>query len=144
MNYLKIYPLSNKLSSYVKVFFISISFAQTACANDTYFYQNNIQKYLTQEFRDVAGSDPKIDYYLTDKNQLLGVSNKLIVKLKNNINIQKYLDEYGVTLVKKVAENTYLLQVSSKSLTLKIANRLHEKQDVEYAHPDFIKQRMKR
>lgn len=144
VNYLKTCQLNNKLNNLLKVFFISISLVQTACASDTYYYQNNNQKYITPAFNVANRSNPKIDYYLTDNNQLIGVSNKLIIKLNDNTSIQKYLDEYGLILVKKITENTFLLQTSNKNLTLEIANRLHEKQDVEYAHPDFIKRRIKR
>jgi len=46
--------------------------------------------------------------------------------------------------VKKISKNLYLFKSSSKSVTIDITNRLSEKQDVQYAQPDFIKKIIKR
>ncbi|MEA3371687.1 MAG: hypothetical protein U9Q40_10140, partial [Campylobacterota bacterium] len=75
---------------------------------------------------------------------VLGVSDRLILKLKNPQNLKEYLLEFDLKIERSLSENIYLLQVSDKKLTLEISNRLSEKEDVEYAHPDFIKQRKKR
>jgi hypothetical protein len=132
------------MNNFSKVCFISISLVQIAYASDIYYYQNNSQKYLAAVIDSINRNNSKINYYLTGKNKLLGVTDKLIIKLKSEIYIQQYLDEYDLIIVKKITKNTFLLQTKNKDLTLKIANQLHEKQDVEYAHPDFIKKRVER
>jgi hypothetical protein len=90
-----------------------ILFSQTACANNTYYYQNNHQEYITPAFNSANRSNPKIDYYLTENNQLLGVSDKLIIKLNDGVDIQKYLNKFGLILVREISKNTFLLQTSN-------------------------------
>ena len=55
---------------------------------------------------------------------VVGITNRLIVKIKN--------------------ENLYLLQTKNKYLTLITSNKLTQKEDIEYAHPDFIKKKVLR
>ena len=70
-----------------KIAVLFIVFIQTACASNTYYYQNNNQKYLTPTVNSISRGNSKVSYYLTDKNQLLGVSDMLIIKLNDEVNI---------------------------------------------------------
>lgn len=111
-------------------------------ANNNYYYKSK-QRIPLQEEGTISSST--IDYYITDKNILLGITEKLIVKLSiTSEGVDKYLQEFNLTLEKSLGKNLYLLKTIDKSLTIDIANQLHEKEDVQYAHPDFIKQRLRR
>jgi hypothetical protein len=89
-------------------------------------------------------SNAEFDYYEDDKKIVLGVSNKLIVKLAQSQNLQDYLVEFNATVVKTLGEGLYLLEVTDKSQALGVANRLSEKEDVLFAHPDFLKRMVPR
>ena len=92
----------------------------------------------------MSRSNSSIDYYSTEKGITIGVTDKLIVKLKNDSSLGKYLNEFNLVLEKVLGKNIYLLRVNNKNLTIDTSNRLAEKKDVLYAHPDFIKKRMRR
>ncbi|MDO8454304.1 MAG: hypothetical protein Q7S59_07020 [Sulfurimonas sp.] len=118
---------------------------QYGSADDTYYYKNNHQVAITKipitnSYRDSS----TIDYYKTDNGVTLGVTNKIIVKIASESDIKKYLNAFNLTIEKELGKNLYLLKAENKSLTLDISNRLSEKEDVEYAHPDFIKKRVSR
>ncbi len=117
-------------------------FVQSGCASDNY-YRNNVKVSITP-ISSISGSNSNVDYYQNEKGIVLGVSNKLLVKLKDSASLANYLDEFNLTLEKTLGKNLYLLKSSDKNLTIDIANRLNEKDDVEYSHPDFIKKRMRR
>lgn len=126
-----------------KITSVLILLIQLGCASDNYYYKNN-QKVSIKPSTSVLRSDVGIDYYQNDKGILLGVTDKLIVKLKNSNNLKKYLVEFNLIMEKTLGKNLYLLKAQEKSLTIDISNRLSEKEDVVYAHPDFIKQRVRR
>lgn len=118
-------------------------FIQFGCANDNYYYNNNKKTTLTKS-SSMSRNASGIDYYQNDNGTDLGVTDKLIVKLKDVKNLKNYLVEFNLIEEKKMMENLYLLKASSKKFTIDIANRLNEKDDVEYSHPDFIKKRLGR
>lgn len=112
-------------------------------ANDLYYYKNGVKE-LLYPLSSVTRASNKIDYYENEKGNRLGVSNKIIIKMTNSTNLQSYLLDYSLTLEKSLGDNLYLLQTEDKTKTIDLANKLHEKVDVEYAHPDFFKKRILR
>ncbi len=80
-----------------------------------------------------------VDFYKTKHGRVLGVTDKLIVSVKNTSNLDDFLLDYNLILVKKLDKNLYLLQTNDKSETIKISNFLHENKNVIYAEPNFVK-----
>jgi len=71
-------------------------------------------------------------------------TNNIIIKLSNEKNLNSYLSEFDIEFDKKLGSNIYLLKVKNRELLLDIADKLNQKQDVFYAHPDYIKQMIPR
>ncbi|MDQ7044268.1 MAG: hypothetical protein Q9M34_12160 [Sulfurimonas sp.] len=116
---------------------------QYAYANDNYYYQNN-KKVLLSPYNSTLRSNIDIDYYQNDAGIVLGVRDRLIVKIKDSKNLAQLLSEFNLTIQKTLSKELYLLKVPNKNLTIDIANRLSEQEYIEYAHPDFTKRRMSR
>lgn len=120
-----------------------VSLLSLAVASDVYYYKSGVKTTLyplSQSSRGVTN----IDYYENEQGRVLGVSNRIIVKMQSDTNLQNYLLEYNLTLKSSFGNSLYLLQTSDKNITIKIANLLNEKADIEYAHPDFFKKRVLR
>ncbi len=120
----------------VIIFFMLL--AHYAYANDNYYYQNNKKIEITA-YVFALNNNLNATFYENEKGIRLGISNKLLVKLKTNTNINKYLKEFNLILEKTLGTRLYLLKSKNKKLTLDISNRLNEKDDVEFAHPDFLR-----
>lgn len=116
---------------------------QYGCASDNYYYNNN-QKITITPDNSMLRSNTNTDYYQNNKGIVLGVTDKLIVKLKDDKDLKQILNEFTLTVEKVLSENLYLLKTANKNVTIDISNRLSEKEYIEYAHPDFIKKRMRR
>lgn len=127
----------------LKTIFLTILLITQVVVADDYYYKNNKRITLTST-SSMSKNSSNIDYYQTEEGIIVGVTTNLIVKLKDGNNLDNYLNEFNLTLVKTLSNNLYLLRSENKSLTLDISNRLSEKDDVGYAHPDFIKQRIRR
>lgn len=120
-----------------------IVFAELLSASEQYYYQDN-QKIILAPYHDRFTQRSDVDYYKNSKNLILGVTDKLIIKTRGDIDIVKYLDTFKLIVLKKLDTTIYLLKTQNKSLTIDIANKLNEYEDVIYAHPDFIKKRVLR
>ena len=116
---------------------------QYGCASDTYYYQNN-KKVNLIPIKPLSRDMSHIDYYKNNNGIVLGVTDKLLVKLKDKTYLENILKEYHLIFVKKIDKNLYLLKTRDKNLTIKTSNMLIKKDFVEYAHPDFIKKLHKR
>lgn len=116
---------------------------QSGCASDNYYYQGKERVYLSP-IDSIARSRSSIDYYQNERGTVLGVSDKLIVKLKDAKNLGIYLKEFNLKLDKKLGDNLYLLKTADKNLTINISNALNEKIDIKYSQPDFIKKNIRR
>ncbi len=126
-----------------KFIIISILLTQFLNAADNYYYKNGKVAILTP-LNSTMRSLENIDYYQNERGVVFGVKNTLLLKLEDEQNLQNYLNEFDLTVKKSLDKHLYLLQTIDKSLTIDIANRLSEKEDVAYAHPDFIKKRVRR
>ncbi len=126
-----------------KIIIISLLLTQFINAADNYFYRDGKAALLTP-LNSTMRSLQNIDYYQNERGVILGVKDTLLFKLQDDKNLQNYLNEFNLSIVKSLDKNLYLLKTIDKSLTINIANRLSEKEDVKYAHPNFIKKRVKR
>lgn len=111
---------------------------QVAFASDKYYFENN-KKVMLTPIKNISRSIKKIDYYKNENGVTLGATNKLILKLKDDSNLQKYLNDYNLTIKSKLGKNLYLLKTENNNLAIDTANALKQKEDVLYSHPDFIK-----
>lgn len=106
----------------------------------SYYYNNHKKITLTplqnsQSSENRSVSNPNGILYFQSDSKVLGVSDEIILKC---LDIDKILSSYDVTLVKQISKEIYLVKVKQSSLTLEMANKLYEDQDVVYAHPNFI------
>jgi len=122
---------------------IIISILQLSSASDNFYYQNNKKVYLTP-YNSSLRSNPTINYYQNEKGIVLGITDKLIVKTKDDISIDNLLTKFNLSIEKNLGKNLYVLKAADKNLTIDIANQLNQDDNIEYAQPDFIKKRFSR
>mgnify|MGYP000113340547 CR=1 FL=1 len=122
---------------------IIISILQLSSASDNFYYQNNKKVYLTP-YNSSLRSNPAINYYQNEKGLIVGITDKLIVKTKDNVSIDDLLCKFNLSIEKNLGKNLYVLKAADKNLTIERANQLHQNENIEYAQPDFIKKRFSR
>jgi len=122
---------------------ILILLTQYGCASNIYYYQNNKKVSLTP-IKSLSRNISNMDYYKNSNGIVLGVTDRLLIKLKNKNYLENILKRYNLILIRKIDKNLYLLKTQDKNLTIQISNTLTKKDFIEYAHPDFIKKFYKR
>jgi len=127
----------------LSLFFIILSLY---AAEGSFYYENGKKISLKPVSSPLRTLNEKsgIDYYQTQRGIVVGVSDKLLVKLQDKSQLQALLKEFNLVMLKAYNNNIFLLQTPSKNKTITIANELHQKENVLFAHPDFLKQSMKR
>ena len=126
-----------------KYIVLLLVFLQLGCASDTYYFNNN-KKVTLKAVDTISRSVTSLNYYKNEKGTLLGVGNTLIIKVINDDNLDTYLNDFELTLLSSLGTYIYLLETKNKDLTLAISNSLHEKEDVLYSHPNFLRKKIKR
>ncbi len=111
------------------------------CYAENIFYYKGDKKVtlIPVERDDFANVVYDVDYYKTEAGIILGVTDKLIVKLKDSNMLDNFLFEYNLSLIENLYGSVYLFRTTDKSETIKISNLLHEDENVVYAKPDFRK-----
>lgn len=120
-----------------------VAIVTSGCANSTYYYQGGEKKSLTP-IPTQERSNQNIDFYKTQDDEKVGVSDTLMVKFYSTRNLDYYIDMYDLQIVNKITQDIYVFRVKSKSLTIQTANSLSEKKDVKFAQPDFLRKRVNR
>lgn len=115
-------------------------------AQELFYYQNNKKVSLTPLEEEnsplrATSSASSHDYYLNEKQHIVGVDTTVLVKTKH---IDYVLQSYELTLLQDLGNDLYLLQTTKKSQTLPIANTLSQDAKVLFAHPNFSRQVQKR
>lgn len=126
-----------------KIITILILLTTWSYADEIYYYQSGKKIQLTP-IQPLFRTLSKRDYYTNSSGTLLGVSDRLLVKLQDRSYLKNILQEYKLTLLKEIDANLFLCKTQDKNLTIQIANTLTKKDFVKYAHPDFMKKLYRR
>ncbi len=128
---------------------LSVSAFSAVNAQDNYYYHENQRVSLTPvpKIARSLGSieeDDGVDYYLTEQGHQVGIYHKILLKIHKDSDLLLLLAPYDVTVEEQLSPQLYLIVVPSNDLAIDLSNRLSESPEVEYAHPDFIKNRVAR
>lgn len=79
-------------------------------------------------------------YFLVGDNELLGLSNELIVTTTDALQLKRLAGTCRAIIVGELGNNTYLLAVdkNSKGNALETANYIKQQDGITHAEPDFI------
>lgn len=138
---------SQRITMKQKLLFCFLFLSSVYGSNDSFYY--NGDKKISLERVQNSTITRSIDqdniiYYKTSRNITLGVTNEIIIKLKD-IGMLDYLkNKYNFELIKEIIPNTYLVKIQDNEATLETANLIHNETGVGYASPNFLKSINKR
>ena len=125
--------------------FLSLLFLSSLIYADSNFYYNNDKKVdLTLDKSRANSKNSNFIYYRNGKDELLGVNNRILVSLKDSSKENILLKEFNLTKVKDFGNSLILVELEDKSRTLEVSSQIYNLDYVEFAHPDFLKERKKR
>ncbi len=109
-----------------------------------YYYMNGDKRVDLQEIP--AGVtkhslSESLLYFRNANGKKVGIPNRIIVKFRSMENFDRYLQAYGLKIVKKFNfGNMFLLEAETPKKALEAANSLYGEPDVILAQPDLIRE----
>jgi len=119
-------------------------------ADDYYYYSNNKKIFLTpltqseMQKRSFSRTEQNIQYFTTQKNTTVGVSDTIIVKFFSRDDYDRVVLKYELQMLKEMYANVYLFKIKKTENIFDTVNEIYQLDSVEYAHPNFIQNVIKR
>ncbi|SFP99805.1 S8 family serine peptidase [Hydrogenimonas thermophila] len=113
--------------------------AQLSFATDSYFYFGDRKIDITPCQTEQILREGVKCYELLMVGSIVGVGDQIIVKTKEIKALESYAKELNASIIKPISKDMYLIKANDRTKTIDIANRLHEKEEIEYAQPDFVR-----
>lgn len=110
-------------------------------ANDVYY--ENGQTVTVTKIQDSRTKD-NITYYKNSFGKKIGVTNEIIFQCKESIDCLSLVEKYKLANLSKLSDSLYIVTIEEGANIFTIAQHLHEEKGVEFANPNFIKERRRR
>lgn len=88
--------------------------------------------------------DDEIFFYKDEQNNVVGISRKIIVKFKPNADKEAILKDLELIRERELSLDMMIVLSKNPIQTLEICKTLQNTEGVEFAHPDFLKQKKPR
>ena len=82
-----------------------------------------------------------IEYYKTKSGQKIGITDKILVQCKSGVDCSSFLAKYDLRDVSKLTEKIFVIKVNDYDTIFSLSRALFESGSVEFAHPNFVKER---
>ena len=124
-------------------FFILI-IATTLFSGEVFYYQFGEKVFLNKlPISKSSGSD--VVYYKNRNGSVVGVKSTIIAKCKEDEKLcKKAFDMDAILSVEKISSTMYLLTIKKEVDIFEVSNTLYEKDEIIFAHPDFLKKKKRR
>ena len=125
------------------ILFIFLGMFSISYANESY-YQNGKLVELQSTYLSKFFNDSSINYYKTAAGKKVGITNQLLVQCKKSVNCPKLLDTFDLLNYSKLSDKIFLVKIENAEDIFSVSRAIFESDKVEFAHPNFIKERRKR
>ena len=96
-------------------------------------------KYYKKSFNDLP-----IKYYKTVTGNKVGVTDQLLVQCSKSINCPELLDTFDLLNYSKLSDTIFIVTIENGDDIFSVSKSLFESKKVEFAHPNFIKEKRRR
>ncbi|HIP59969.1 MAG TPA: hypothetical protein EYH01_06040 [Campylobacterales bacterium] len=127
----------------MKILLLIILFCSTILS-DTYYYEYGKKIQLTKLKETRASNDTNITYYQNSSGQKVGVKKEIIVKCKNVSSCQDVFKKYNLNQIENLTSKIILITLKADIDPFELSQKLSLEDDIEFAHPNFIKKRKRR
>ena len=110
-------------------------------ADDFYYeYGKKVMIVKSLDSRDNSG----IKYYKNSLDKKIGVTDEIIFQFIDNNSSIDILKKYNIDKIDKLSDRLYLIKVPKGQNIFELSQKLYEENSIEFAHPNFIKERKRR
>jgi hypothetical protein len=110
-------------------------------ADDFYYeYGKKVMIVKSLDSRDNSG----IKYYENSLGKKIGVTDEIIFQFIDNNSSIDILKKYNIDKIDKLSDRLYLIKAPKGQNIFELSQKLYEENSIEFAHPNFIKERKRR
>lgn len=108
---------------------------------DSTYYENGklVELQKINELRSVNGNS--VEYFKTRSGQRIGITDEILIQCKVGIDCRTLLNQFGLDDVSNVTDRIFLIKVKDYDNIFLLSRELYESNKVEFAHPNFVKER---
>ena len=122
---------------------ILLGVLSTSYANESYYKNGKLIK-LQNIYISRSINRSGIDYYKTANGQKVGITDEILVQCKEGISCSKLLHDFNLKSYSKLTDRIFIVKIEDYDSIFDISRKLFESGNVEFAHPNFIKERQRR
>jgi len=112
-------------------------------AND--FYYEYGQKVELTPATQKRSTNSSIEYYQKSNGNTVGIKkDEILVKCYQGVDCFKVLTKYNFASLSNLSSTIYLVKLTSTQEIFNYLQMLHHDSDIEFAHPNFVKERKRR
>jgi hypothetical protein len=110
-------------------------------AND--FYYERGEKVTVTKIQNSRAND-NITYYQNSLGKKIGVTNEIIFQCNDTAECLRAVEKYDLSDLSKLSDSLYIVKIKEGTNIFTVAQQLHEEESIEFANPNFIKERRRR
>jgi hypothetical protein len=107
-----------------------------------FYYEYGKKVMITKSYESRGNSS--IKYYQNSLGKKIGVDDKIILKCKVDRVCEESLKKYNIKEIERLSDTLYLVTIAPKEDIFKLSQELYRDESIEFAHPNFIKERKRR
>ncbi len=124
-------------------FFILVM-AVTLFGSEVFYYEFG-KKVFLNKLPSSRNSTSGIVYYKTRNGSKVGVSNKILAKCEGSSEVcKKLFDMDEILNVEQISNTISLITIKKEADVFEVSNILSQKDEILFAHPDFVKKKRRR
>jgi hypothetical protein len=120
-----------------------LSFALLLGANESYYDRGELVE-LKEVLTTRSIGTKEVKSFLTPSGQKVGITNDILVKCKVGVNCEDLFSQFNQANVSKLTDTIFVIKVENYDQIFSLSRDLYNSGKVEFAHPNFIKERILR
>ena len=127
----------------MKILLIFLGLYSILYANESY-YENGKLVEVQNTHISRSSNHSSINYYKTAAGKKIGVTDQLLIQCKKSIDCPKLLATFNLSNYSRLSDKIFVVKVENGDNIFSVSRAIFETNKVEFAHPDFTKERRKR
>lgn len=119
---------------------IILLFAILLNADSSYYDRGELVELQKMKVLRTADSNG-IEYFKTRSGQKIGITDEILIQCKVGIDCIALLNQFNLSNVSKVTDTIIVVKITDYDNIFSLSRELYESGKVEFAHPNFIKER---
>jgi len=108
-------------------------------ANDSYYERGTLVE--LEKIQNTRDANTGVLYYKSRSGKKIGVTDEMLVQCKVGVDCKALLASFNLIEIKTVSDTIFLVKIQASKDIFSISRELFETGHVEFAHPNFIKER---